>query len=158
MRSRSSEKPSGSTFGEMCQKCFSPCQVRGAHRSRAGGLSPLPQPQTQVPTHQPCCVWPHCQGKEPRPCPLEVPATLHHGVTPHNHPIITYSSPMLMFPQKHPGIRTLRFLGPSHTLEIATAKWGRRGKDAESRRARGALTNPQRSEGLGAEDMQTKGF
>lgn len=32
------------------------------------------------------------------------------------------SSSMLMFLQKHPAIRTLCFLGPLHTLEIATAK------------------------------------
>ena len=94
-------------------------------------------------------------GKEPRPCPLEVPATLHHRVTPHNPLVITDSNPPLCscFHKTHPGIRTLRFLGPSHTLEIATVKRERREKYAEARKAHGAVTNPRRPEGLGTEDF-----
>lgn len=103
---------------------------QGAHRSGAGGLSPLPQPQTQVPTHQPYCVWPHCQERNPdlalwkfdHPPSRESPHTIIH--------IITYSSPMLMFPQKHPGIRTLRFLGPSHTLNC-NCKMGEKGEKTQ---------------------------
>lgn len=43
-------------------------------------------------------------GKEPRPCPLEVPATLHHQVTPDNPPVIRLKPvSMFMFPQNTSG-------------------------------------------------------
>lgn len=158
MRSRSSERPSGSTFGEMWQKCFSPCQVREPTGVELGVLPSASAPDSGP--HPPAllCVA-TLPGKGTQTLPSGSPGHLHHGVTPHNHPIITYFKPYAHVSTKASRNCTLgAFWGPLHTLEIATAKWGRRGKIQRAGRDQGALTNPQRSEGLGAEDMQTKGF
>ena len=158
MRSRSSEKPSGSTFGEMWQKCL---HARSGEPTGAElGVSALClSPRLGSPPTSPAVCGHTARERNPD---LALWKSQPPSITGSPHTIIpslrTQPSTMLMFPQKHPGIRTLHFLGPSHTLEIATEKWGGREKDAESRRARRALTNPQRSEGLGTEDMQTKGF
>ena len=129
-----------------------PRRVRGAHRSGAGGLSPLLQPQTRVLTHQPCCVWPRCQGKEPRPCPLEVPA-----ITGSPHTIIpSLQAQILLYAcvstKTSRNQDTVLSGALAHNRNCNCKMRGKGKRHREQEGPRGAH-KPQRSEGLRTDDF-----
>lgn len=148
MRSRAA-----STFREMRQKCLhaGSGEPTGGERQVGRGSQPSAAAPDSGP-HPPALL---CAatlpGKEPRPCPLEVPATLHHGVTPHNPLIIADSIPPLCS-RFHKNIRDTVLSGAlAHTRNCIRKK--REEKYAETRKAHEVLTNPQRPEGLRTEDF-----